>query len=72
MGVSSEQACIRLSILIDRSHQCWTSSACYDPLTTPWWLIDSNTFVYFPFIQSIQDMSIRSLPLIRISVRFNI
>ena len=46
MGVSSEQACIRLSILIDRSHQCWTASACYDPLMTPWWLIDSNTLLW--------------------------
>ena len=43
MGVSSGQACMGLSILTDRSHQCWTASACYDPLATPWWLIDSNT-----------------------------
>ena len=43
MGVSNKQACIRLSIMIERSHQCWTASAYYDLLATPWWLIDSNT-----------------------------
>ena len=43
MGVSNKQVCTGLSIMIDRSHQCWTASALYDLLATPWWLIDSNT-----------------------------
>ena len=45
IGVPSKQVCTGLSIMIDRSHQCWTASAFYDLLATPWWLIDSKHLV---------------------------
>ena len=38
------------------------------PLATPWWLIDFTPSLCFCFIQSTQDMSLRSFPLIRVHV----
>ena len=59
-----------LPIMIDRSHQCWTASAYYDLLVTPWWLIDPNTKYVFLFMLSIQDKCIRSFPLMRINYSY--